>query len=191
MLYFVLLGFSAVVLYLCVLIRKKNKKIEKMCNQLSELEKWHEIAYVDALTKIPNRAAYLKHMEHLYKKRGFEKYPVGVVLFDIDNFKNINDAFGHMEGDRILQRTAEILNEVFCDSHYSLYRIGGDEFAIISENLTEQQIIEDLLHLRNLEKLSENICLSKGYAMVKGKESFSSAFARADEMLYADKASRK
>lgn len=189
--YFVLLGFSAVVLYLCVLIRKKNKKIEKMCNQLIELEKWHRIAYVDALTKIPNRAAYLKHTEHLCKKRGFEKYSVGVVLFDIDNFKHINDAFGHLEGDRILQKTAEILNEVFSDAHYSLYRIGGDEFAVISENQTEQQIIEDLLHLRNLEKLSENICLSKGYAFVKGKESFSCAFARADEMLYADKASRK
>ena len=146
---------------------------------------WHTMAITDSLTGIQNRNAYNQYISNLDIKK--EKY--GVLLFDIDDFKKINDTKGHLSGDAVLKSVAKILDSLFSSPEYTVYRIGGDEFAVISKNQTEKQIIEKMIDLKNILKKEGNIRLSSGYSMIN--KSVRTAFKYADEMLYADKASKK
>lgn len=179
---------TIIIIFLLILLLKQRSILHK--NQLVELEKWHHMAFTDDLTKIPNRAAYNRHISKIQKSIGKADKTSGIILFDIDNFKKINDTYGHLEGDRTLQLVSSILTNIFCEPNYCVYRIGGDEFAVIAEDITEQDIVDMLLELRHYEN-TENIYLSKGYSMICSRENIDIAFSRADEMLYADKSSKK
>ncbi len=167
----------------------REKRLRKESVQLLEGKKWYHIAMIDDLTKIKNRTAYALHIKEIEKKRTKGIY--GLILFDVDNFKKINDTYGHMAGDKILQMVASMLEDVFSEKGYSLYRIGGDEFAVITENISEQEIIDKLLVIRQCENEQGKLRSSKGYSMFNKSERFDDAFVKADEMLYADKASKK
>ncbi len=148
---------------------------------------WHTLVFTDDLTGIYNRTVYSKHISEIEKLNTTEDF--GIMIFDIDNFKEINDTRGHLAGDAVLKLVAKALTSVFYSPQYSVYRIGGDEFAVIAKNTTEIQLIESMLYLRNVLEKDSDIRLSKGYSIIQG--SFNAAFKNADEMLYADKASRK
>ena len=87
-------------------------------------------AEYDALTGILNRRAY----EQICKKCAEEKDHIALLLIDMDNFKNINDTYGHAGGDTALKELAKILKSTFRRSDY-VCRIGGDEFAAILRGL--------------------------------------------------------
>ncbi len=176
-----------IIILLTILYKQSNNNYQ---NQLAELEKLHNMAFTDVLTKIPNRAAYNRHISKLQKSMGKADKTSGIILLDIDNFKEINDVYGHLAGDKTLQSISAVLQEIFSGVNYSIYRIGGDEFAVIAENAIEKEIIDLLLEVREYEGNS-GIYISKGYAIIHDKESFQDAFSKADEMLYADKYSRK
>ncbi len=81
-------------------------------------------------------------------KRSFNKYKnnveeekVSLIVFDVNDFKLINDTYGHSEGDRILTEVAKILKEYY-QEYGRVYRIGGDEFAAIIEKSTDKSEIE-------------------------------------------------
>ena len=84
-----------------------------------------------------------------------------------------------------------MLTEIFDFPGCSVYRIGGDEFAVIMEGLSESFLIERLLKISENEKNGAEFRLSKGYAFSNGGRDFSVAFKNADEMLYADKESKR
>ena len=181
--------FTAVLTVVLIVVLFAYYRLNRQLRALRDTAKWHRMAFTDDLTDISNRAAYSRHIEELDNKT--TRVEVGIILLDVDNFKLINDHFGHLTGDRILDCVAKLLKEVFCDSHYEVYRIGGDEFAVIAEGVSEDGIIDMLLMLKDRETELGDFYLSKGYSMVGSKESFRDAFAKADEMLYADKNSRK
>lgn len=184
---YILIIITALIIALAVLynIYKLFKKDES----LREIERLQKIAFTDDLTQIPNRAAYSNHIEGL--QVGGVKGKTAVILFDVDGFKYINDNYGHLNGDCILRSVAKMLTEIFSSKNFSVYRIGGDEFAVIAENTTEEKVINLLLQLQKREIKCGDFYLSKGYSMISEKESFKDAFYKADEMLYADKNSRK
>ncbi len=164
----------------------KNAKVHKNNANFSEIKKWYHIAMTDDLTKLHNRAAYTRHIERIKEKGIKHSSPLGIILFDIDDFKNINDSKGHIAGDEALQTVAKMLMKVFSGKNCDVYRIGGDEFAVVAEKTAEDEIINMMLELRHKEANSD-IRLSKGYSLITEKKSFKEAFAEADEMLYADK----
>ena len=170
----IILALTIALIYQSTTIRKQKAK-------LNRTEKWHEIAITDALTKIPNRFAFENKVKELDK-------PVFLILFDIDKFKQINDLHGHLEGDRVLKSCAKLLSEVFFEKEYEIFRIGGDEFAVISEGISEHKIIDKLFAIRKKEESGLGFSISKGYAFITSKKDFQRAFKHADEMLYADKA---
>lgn len=183
---FILISVMVILVFQVIYLKRKLRIQKQM---ISDLKKWHRIALTDALTQIPNRAAYSNHIEEL-KENITEKVNVSIVLFDIDSFKKINDTYGHLAGDKVLQRCAYMLCEVFTEPESVVYRIGGDEFAVISENISEKYIIDKLLEVRKYENSGLGFKLSKGYSYSSGKKDFLKMFDRADEMLYADKFSR-
>ena len=84
-------------------------------------------AYLDALTEIPNRRSFMLQAGHELQAlpREHDHY---LAMIDIDNFKKVNDQFGHDIGDEVLKRTADIIKEVMADHEYA--RLGGEEFAV-------------------------------------------------------------
>lgn len=165
----------------------QNIRICKQNEMLTTMSKWHDMALTDALTQIPNRLAYSNKIKELEGLSQFTE-SVAIMLFDIDNFKSINDFRGHIEGDKTLRKCANVLSEIFSGKEHDVFRIGGDEFAVISIGLTEQQLVDKLLEIRDKEENDLDFTLSKGYAFITSQKDFQRAFKCADEMLYADKA---
>lgn len=164
-----------------------NISLRKQIHTFDEAKTWHRMAYHDNLTGLNNRAAYNQKIEEL--KQSEQRSLTGIILFDIDNFKNINDTKGHLAGDRVLQTVGSILMEIFSSTLYTLYRIGGDEFAVIGERVTEEELIARLLEVGERFEKETDIRLSKGYSMIGAD--IIKAFNDADKMLYVDKASKK
>ncbi len=185
------LGLTAVITILLMIIilklllkirvlRKKNKYVD-------EANMWHRLAVTDDLTGIYNRNAYNIYMERA--KVDAKHKERGIILFDVDNFKIINDTQGHLAGDAVLKNVAKNLTEVFLEPQYSVFRIGGDEFAVLSKGVSEKEMIERLIILRKILNDNGDISLSIGYSMIKDTQE--KAFGYADDMLYADKLSKK
>ncbi|QNM06341.1 GGDEF domain-containing protein [Qiania dongpingensis] len=192
------LVFSAVVLScysVFITSAVKTSKIYEQSKQLQKEKKWHRMAYIDALTGCFNRMAYMEKINEIERER-MKNMPIGVLVFDLDRFKEINDTMGHNVGDHVLKAMAALLNEIFQEDNYSLYRIGGDEFAVLAVNATEQQLLCRLQLLRcktDADKITLPCSLSAGYSFVDPKENnaVEQAFIRADRMMYSDKHSRK
>jgi len=93
-----------------------------------EHSKMKDLAMLDGLTKLYNRRIFDETLAQ--KARCQDKSPVSLLLIDLDNFKRVNDTFGHQSGDQVLKTVARILKES-CRGHDLVARFGGEEFAII------------------------------------------------------------
>lgn len=173
--------FSIMLLAFLLFYIHSTRRIQKKLT--SDLAKWHKAALTDDLTQIPNRTAYSTRIQELKKYSDYKS--IAIILFDIDGFKNINDIYGHLKGDKALKQCAKVLCDTFCTSDFTVYRIGGDEFAVIAQNVSENIIKEKLSDIEARKELKFRI--SKGYSYAKGTADFSNMFQLADKMLYADK----
>ena len=141
----------------------------------------------DALTGLPNRRAFDEQLDRLLEEDGDD--PVTVTLLDVDGFKTVNDTGGHATGDEVLATLARIfLRAVRANEH--VYRIGGDEFAVILAGGTEAGVRagERILQAARLQRRGRNLpTLSGGVAHSAGIESKQELLARADAALYQAK----
>lgn len=98
-------------------------------------------AYHDSLTGMPNRLSFWQRLQEIVNQARLYKGSAVVMLFDLDNFKDVNDTHGHDAGDKLLQDLARRLS-FFRKTPEMLYRLGGDEFALISYDLSEEMALE-------------------------------------------------
>ncbi len=100
----------------------------------------------DPLTGIINRGAF-DHLKQLFKAK---LDPIALLIIDVDKFKLVNDGYGHETGDKVLQKVARLLEESFRSTDFPA-RIGGDEFAVIITDITEdlKSVIENKINLLN------------------------------------------
>jgi diguanylate cyclase (GGDEF)-like protein len=97
-------------------------------------------ALVDPLTGISNRRAFLQDGETQLKRQTIDRRPIAVMLLDLDNFKSINDRFGHAVGDRVLEIFAEVSSG--CLRRIDLFgRLGGEEFAALLRDTTRERAL--------------------------------------------------
>lgn len=166
----------------------QTKKVYDQSQQLKEQQKWFHLAYVDALTEVPNRMAYMEKLHELERARDLLVSTV-VMVFDLNNFKAINDTWGHGCGDEVLKKAASLLVRTFDGEKDFVYRIGGDEFAAISVGTNTQQILEKLEKLKGIQNGEIPYSISSGYSFVNTAEdnAMEQAFSRADEMMYTAK----
>ncbi len=119
--------------------KKLTDSLEKVDLQGRQI---HNLIYQDALTGLQNRLAITKYMDEIIRKaKNSNRIAVG--FLDIDNFKLINDTYGHDVGDEILSFIGNRMNAI-SNEHISIGRFGGDEFIIV---------IRDFMHVEHLEKL--------------------------------------
>lgn len=94
------------------------------------------LSYKDALTGLNNRR---KHQEQLSKLKDHKFNPISVVYFDINGLKVMNDAFGHVEGDRLIVLVAKLIKETFAEFETYISRLGGDEIIVLLPNTSEEK----------------------------------------------------
>jgi len=152
----------------------------------------------DALTEIPNRAAFDERYVLEIKRWQRYKKPLCLVLADVDHFKNINDSYGHSAGDKTLKVIAKTLKLNLRETDF-IARYGGEEFIMLFPETSLAELEGPLNVLREkirkipfkFKNVSVPITISFGATQFIGKDSSRSAFDRADEALYeAKKAGR-
>lgn len=115
--------------------------IARDISELSAVEsQLHEMAIVDSLTGLPNRALFSDRLRQSLVEASHHGHVLGLLLLDLDRFKEINDAYNHAVGDRVLLETADRLRSLLRD-YDTVSRLGGDEFSIV---LPEVRAAEDL-----------------------------------------------
>ena len=97
---------------------------------LSRLEATQEQALTDSLTGLHNRRYLLEQLERELARSVRSRYPVSLIIFDLDNFKQINDTYGHLAGDEALKHVATVMSHPLRRSS-TICRFGGDEFCIV------------------------------------------------------------
>jgi diguanylate cyclase (GGDEF)-like protein/PAS domain S-box-containing protein len=109
--------------------------ILKLKNTEIELE---FLAHHDPLTKLPNRRLLLSRIQHCIDKAERDENQLVVLMLDLDRFKDINDSFGHLAGDQLLQQVAERLKSILRGAD-TVSRLGGDEFTIMLEDINQPE----------------------------------------------------
>jgi diguanylate cyclase len=158
------------------------------------LQEEQSLRMIDALTGIPNRAAYDERIKHEFMRWQRENTPISVLAWDIDRFKEINDAYGHSAGDKVLRVIAQHLAQHVRGTDF-VARYGGEEFVMIltgtdaaQASVTADKIrvgIEDMgFHFHNKPVAVTASC---GITTFRGDDTPETIFDRADRALYRAK----
>lgn len=169
----------------------KSGVIYRQNLKLKQVQKLYNIAYTDSLTGVFSRAAYNEQTEKLGNSKG--RGQIGLIIFDMNHFKEINDMYGHQYGDSVLQFAADTIQTVFVEENYTVYRFGGDEFVIL-DIIGDREEIERKVslvqwYLERCRKFEFPLSAAAGFAVreAESDESFESLFSRADRDMYEHK----
>ena len=150
---------GAVGLLLALYVRDRNGRIERSYStHLEELgQRLRSLAYRDALTDLYNHRYFHEQLSHEVERANRYNRPVSIILMDLDHFKEVNDTFGHLMGDKLLTLIGQIINNHVRGSDIAA-RYGGDEFAIILPDTTAESAE------RTARKLAKAIGKGRSYA---------------------------
>lgn len=160
----------------------------------------NRIANIDALTRVQNKRAYDKEVARLNQEIESGRAKFGIVMVDLNNLKKLNDIYGHEKGDIGISTLCAMVCSIF--RYSAVFRIGGDEFAVILEG-DDLEFAEDLLGELNTELLTrqmddrfepwERISAAMGCAFyIPDKDkNVDSVFRRADTTMYDNKKKMK
>ncbi len=187
--------FSTALLALCLMLvfRCRRQKIRIQTLE-QRLQQEHRLAHTDPLTGLSNRAAYEERLDLLTDRHSGAD--ICCVVLDADRFKSVNDENGHHAGDIALQNIACTLQKIFNEDDHELFRIGGDEFALILHGLSPAEttarlsLVNMLLHRRSIG-LGIELSVSAGRAFLgeQGAHTVRDAFGLADRRMYLYKKS--
>ncbi|MCD6172601.1 MAG: GGDEF domain-containing protein, partial [Sulfurimonas sp.] len=139
-------------------VKKANDIISQLSTQVETLERSSNL---DSLTNVFNRRALTNHLENICSKQNL-KYELHLLVLDIDDFKKINDTYGHIAGDKILIFLTNILKKTLRDGD-KIFRYGGEEFILILNRI-------DFIHCKKiasrlLKLVSSNRLIYKGESL--------------------------
>ncbi|MBE9202599.1 PAS domain S-box protein [Synechocystis salina LEGE 06099] len=140
--------------YLLIMEKERAEDAEKILQKAqSRLERFNKkLSYlvdIDGLTKIPNRRCFNVRIKQEWRRLSRSQQPLSLILFDIDYFKNYNDCYGHPEGDNCLIKVARGVKGAVSRPADLLARFGGEEFAIILPETTEEGsllVVKKVIH---------------------------------------------
>jgi diguanylate cyclase (GGDEF)-like protein len=155
-------------------------------------------AHHDQLTGLPNRTRLLEHAHVLLKNAALRDGSVGVLLVDLDRFKEINDVLGHASGDVLLTRVGALMANAIRDGDI-LARLGGDEFAVVladADEIVAVQVAERMRELASgtveIDGVALNVEASVGIAVshIGADEDIDTLLRHADIAMYTAKRAR-
>ena len=174
-----------------VIITDVSERVVKELKLLKEKDVFKELSELDGLTDIPNRRSFDEKLSNCLSSALIKNMKFSLIMFDIDHFKEINDTFGHQAGDAVLSELASLIKEnIRKDDFFA--RFGGEEFMIISNNISVSGVVELAEKLRlTIEThgfpLKINVKCSFGVTGYKRGDTAESIVKRADNALYKAK----
>ena len=182
-----------------------NEKLNSMSAKVEKLEQQSKIfekriqevqakSFQDALTKLANRASFDEFFAKELVRFHHKQFDLAITVIDLDDFKRINDTFGHTAGDKTLQVIADTLTKVMGNDVF-ISRYGGEEFVLIFKDVDKITVMNRLNMLRKkvaslpftFKGTRVTITLSIGVTLVQRDDIVHSAFERADTALYRAK----
>ena len=179
-------------------LNKMSAQVEQLELQSQNFEKriqeQQAKSLQDALTKLGNRAAFDEHFAKEIVRYHHKNFDLAITVIDLDDFKRINDTYGHTAGDKTLQVIANTLTKVIGEDAF-IGRYGGEEFVLIFSGLDKSTVINKLNNLRKkvaslpftFKNNRVSITLSIGVTLIEKDDNVHSAFERADTALYQAK----
>jgi len=157
-----------------------------------------EMALTDKLTRIANRQAIDLHLQQLFKEQQRHQVPFSVILFDLDNFKQINDTHGHIAGDAVLQNIADIVTTELRDCDV-VGRWGGEEFLVLLKHCQLDDALKRAESIRlaiqayaiGFEEQTLYTTASFGVVEYRDQDDHNTLLKRADQALYIAKQNGK
>ena len=180
-------GLEAVLLSIALAdkIRLLNQDLSQALNRVN-------LGYYDSLTGLNNRRFFEEELQRIDMQNNL---PLTIVTADVNGLKLANDVFGHVTGDLLLKRTAEIISHA-CREGDIVVRTGGDEFAIIlqrTDALQGEKLIQRILQAMNGEKV-EAVSVSVSFGLAtkdKSDKAISEVLKEADQRMYEHKSSER
>ena len=177
-----------------VLARLKAER-DALAAKLADTE---ALADRDMLAPVFNRRGFLRELHRTMSEVERYRTPAAVLYIDLDNFKAVNDAYGHAAGDAILRHVGALLMESVRESDI-VGRLGGDEFGVIlnrvgaEEARAKSAVLSDTINASALifAGMHHRIQASVGAHVIAAIEDPETAIARADEAMYAEKYARR
>lgn len=154
-----------------------------------------EQALWDNATGVRNKNSFQKQMSSLEKKYKNKQLSIGFVICDMNGLKLVNDNYGHAEGDKLIKAAASVLLENLKQAH-NVYRIGGDEFAVIYLSPNDEEVVSEIENVRtacdNYKDSPIKLSIAMGYASGTSDSSgFMEIYSKADALMYENKAEIK
>lgn len=174
------------------MVKSRSNEVIAIARNITEdkmrRERVEFLSYHDQLTGLYNRRFFVEELHRLDVERN---YPLCIIMADVNGLKLINDSFGHVVGDELLIKVAEVFREA-CRADEIISRIGGDEFVILIpkiENKHTEQLIERIQELAaSVNVSSVNLSVSIGWDVKKSHhEDVQEIFNRAEDMMYRKK----
>jgi len=180
-----------------LLLRLKRvlKERDLTKERIRMMEKLQKLAVTDGLTKLYNSRSFYSQLETEVDRFNRYKHPLALLLLDLDHFKEYNDSFGHLEGDKVLVRFSQIIKSCL-RANDTAYRYGGEEFTVIlpetggEEAGTVAQRIRAALEAERftpIDGTKVTITISIGVTEYQSKEELSAFIQRADRAMYRSK----
>jgi diguanylate cyclase (GGDEF)-like protein len=175
--------------HLIVGVKSIDSQVKREAALLNKLEVAQTEANTDALTGVKNKHAIIDYeakLRHEIEENLVNDFAVAV--FDVNNLKQVNDEFGHHAGDKLIRDASHIICETFKRS--PVFRIGGDEFTVISTGEDFRNIDEKMAQIAAMNEKNRfegGIVIAAGMAKYRGNEPFSAVFERADARMYDNK----
>lgn len=152
-----------------------------------------KLSKMDALTELYNHMTFHEYFEKLIEQHECNSLPLQLAILDIDNFKQVNDTYGHRAGDAVLKRVSELIRNSTCANDFAA-RYGGEEFAILFTDKSQADALEVVEKLRleiasmpQKELDGSPVTVSIGFAEYSSSEGKEYFFNRVDEALYSAK----
>ncbi|TRD12274.1 sensor domain-containing diguanylate cyclase [Erythrobacter insulae] len=159
---------------------------------MQEASRAIELASTDQLTGLANRRRVMERLDRMVVDARQSSCPLVLIMFDIDHFKHVNDTYGHIQGDKVLQNVANIAQQQSRTGDI-VGRVGGEEFVWIVPNASRgiARVMCERLRLAiatgSATETVPAVTISAGYADLRAGDSALSLFARADSALYEAK----
>lgn len=162
-------------------------------HQLNHEKQLLKMGYFDPLTGLHSRSFFEQ-----YRRDNKDRQMVSlkVVYFDVDGLKQVNDQFGHAAGDKLLQRAAEVIRQIFRDEDIKV-RLSGDEFVVllinakVSETELTERITRYIKEINQKEADKPALDMSYGFSNVMGFQRLGAALQQADAAMYQQKQAKK
>ncbi|MBO5033072.1 MAG: GGDEF domain-containing protein [Lachnospiraceae bacterium] len=187
----------AILCFLFCLIMYQVNQLGSTFSKGLKADMLHDMALTDHMTGLYNRTAFNEHKaEYNHMIDSFS--PLGIIQFDVNNLKTINDTLGHEKGDQMIKAVADGLKLAFGENCRT-YRTGGDEFLTIISSMNPDAIyqegiktLKDYCRRQNKQPDSEfRLHIAHGYVVIKGNMALSEAIDEADALMYENKRALK